>query len=36
MKVFGVSVLTIVLVLAVFYIGRKTTIGGGLLPAFTG
>lgn len=36
MKVFGVSIITIVLVLAVFYIGRKTTLGAGLLPAFTG
>lgn len=36
MRVFGVSLLTILIVAAAFYIGRKTNFGSGLLPVVTG
>lgn len=35
MKVFGVSIITILVVIAVFYLGRKTTIGAGLFAPLT-
>lgn len=35
MKIFGVSLVTILVVLVVFYVGRKTSLGGGLFPPLT-
>jgi hypothetical protein len=35
MKIFGVSLFTILLILAVFYVGRKTSLGAGLFAPLT-
>lgn len=36
MRVFGVSLLTILIVLAAFYVGRRTTALSGVWVPFTG
>lgn len=36
MRVFGVSLLTILIVLAAFYVGRKTGLAQGLFAPITG
>lgn len=35
MRIFGVSIITIVLILAAFYLGRKTHLGAGLFAPLT-
>lgn len=36
MKVFGISLLTILVVIAAFYVGRRTTVLTGVWTPFTG